>query len=258
MTSGAAACKWPTATASHTTRPRASPRTTSSPSSARPSASPRARGSLSMRTSTWSAPPSTTWPPSVRPPRPRDLERDVALAEDCGALLVLSPSTEEMYQEAMATTVSVGSVSEGLEGALRPTHFAGVATVVTKLHALAGPCRAYLGEKDFQQLAVIRRLVRDLSFPVEVVGVATVREPDGLAMSSRNAYLTDEERVAATVLHRALGEGVRLVEGGERDPAVVRDVMRAVIEAEPRAAIDYAEVVRADDLSAPDTLSGEL
>ncbi|TML91007.1 MAG: pantoate--beta-alanine ligase [Actinobacteria bacterium] len=189
---------------------------------------------------------------------PRDLERDVALAEDCGAHLVLSPSTEEMYPEAMATTVSVGSVSEGLEGALRPTHFAGVATVVTKLLALAGPCRAYFGEKDFQQLAVIRRLVRDLSFPVEVVGVATVREPDGLAMSSRNVYLTDEERVAATVLHRALGEGVRLVEGGERDPAVVRDVMRAVIEAEPRAAIDYAEVVRADDLSAPDTLSGEL
>ena len=189
---------------------------------------------------------------------PRDLERDVALAEASGAHLVLSPSTEEMYPEPMATTVSVATVSEGLEGAQRPTHFAGVATVVAKLLALAGPCRAYFGEKDFQQLAVIRRLVRDLSFPVDVVGCATVREPDGLAMSSRNIYLTGDERVAATVLYRALTDGVRLVEAGERDPAVVRDHMHAVIESEPRAELDYAEVVRAGDLSLPDTLSGEL
>jgi pantoate--beta-alanine ligase len=189
---------------------------------------------------------------------PRDLERDVALAEACGAQLVFAPSNEEMYPEAMVTTVSVASVSEGLEGALRPTHFAGVATVVAKLLALTGPCRAYFGEKDFQQLTVIRRLVRDLSFPVEVVGCPTVREPDGLAMSSRNVYLTADERVAATVLHRALGEGVRVVEQGERDPAVVRDRMRTIIEVEPHAALDYAEVVRAGDLSVPDTLSGEL
>ena len=145
-----------------------------------------------------------------------------------------------------------------MEGASRPTHFAGVATVVAKLFALAGPCRAYFGEKDFQQLAVIRRLVRDLSFPVEVVGCPTVREPDGLAMSSRNVYLTGDERVAATVLHRALTEGVGLVEDGERDPAAVRDRMRTIIEAEPRAALDYAEAVCADDLSVPDVLSGEL
>ena len=189
---------------------------------------------------------------------PRDLERDVALAADCGAHLVFAPSTEEMYPDAIVTTVSVASVSEGLEGARRPTHFAGVATVVAKLLALTGPCRAYFGEKDFQQLAVIRRLVRDLSFPVDVVDCATVREPDGLAMSSRNVYLTDDERVAATVLHRALVEGMRLVEQGERDPAVVRGRMRTMIAAEPRAALDYAEVVRADDLSVPDTLSGEL
>jgi pantoate--beta-alanine ligase len=189
---------------------------------------------------------------------PRDLERDVALAEACGAHLVFAPSTEEMYPDAMVTTVSVASVSEGLEGALRPTHFAGVATVVAKLLALAGPCRAYFGEKDFQQLAVIRRLVRDLSFPVEVVGCRTVREPDGLAMSSRNVYLTGDERIAATVLHHALGEGVRMVEDGERDPAVVRDRMRTVIAGEPRAALEYAEIVRAADLSVPDTLSGEL
>ena len=189
---------------------------------------------------------------------PRDLERDIALAATGGADLVFAPSTEEMYPEAIVTTVSVASVSEGLEGALRPTHFAGVATVVAKLLALAGPCRAYFGEKDFQQLAVIRRLVRDLSFPVEVVGCATVREPDGVAMSSRNVYLTADERVAAPVLHRALTEGARLVEDGERVPAVVRDRMRTIIEAEPLAALDYAEVVRATDLSVPDTLSGEL
>ena len=189
---------------------------------------------------------------------PRDLERDVALAAASGAHLVFAPSAEEMYPEAMVTTVSVASVSEGLEGGARPTHFAGVATVVAKLLALVGPCRAYFGEKDFQQLAVIRRLVRDLSFPVEVVGCPTAREPDGLAMSSRNVYLTGDERVAATVLHRALSEGARAVEHGERDPAVVRDRMRALIEGEPCAALDYAEVVRADDLSVPVTLSGEL
>ena len=189
---------------------------------------------------------------------PRDLERDVALAAASGAHLVFAPSAEEMYPEVMVTTVSVASVSEGLEGGARPTHFAGVATVVAKLLALAGPCRAYFGEKDFQQLAVIRRLVRDLSFPVEVVGCPTAREPDGLAMSSRNVYLTGDERVAATVLHRALGEGARAVEHGERDPAVVRDRMRALIEGEPRAALDYAAVVRADDLSVPVTLCGEL
>ena len=189
---------------------------------------------------------------------PRDLERDVALAQACGAHIVFSPSTEKMYPEPMVTTVSVASVSEGLEGARRPSHFAGVATVVAKLFALAGPCRAYFGEKDFQQLAVIRRLVRDLSFPVDVVGCPTVREPDGLAMSSRNVYLTGDERAAATVLYRALNEGVGLVEVGERDPAVIRARMHTIIEAEPRAALDYAEVVRAGDLSLPDTLSGEL
>jgi pantoate--beta-alanine ligase len=189
---------------------------------------------------------------------PRDLERDIAVASRSGATLVFAPSTEEMYPEPVATTVAVGGVADGLESGHRPTHFAGVATVVAKLFAIAGPCRAYFGEKDYQQLAVIRRLARDLSFPVEVVGCPTVREPDGVAMSSRNVYLTDGERAAATVLHRALTEGVAVVEGGERDPAVVRSCMRTIIDAEPLAALDYAEIVRADDLSVPETLSGEL
>ena len=189
---------------------------------------------------------------------PRDLARDVALAESCGAQLVFAPSTEEMYPEPVVTTVLVGGVSEGLEGASRPSHFSGVATVVAKLFAITGPCRAYFGEKDFQQLAVIRHLTRDLSFPVDVVGCATVREHDGLAMSSRNVYLTEDERRAAPVLYRALCEGVRLVERGERDPGAVRDHVRALIETEPATALDYVEVVRAGDLKVPETLSGEL
>jgi pantoate--beta-alanine ligase len=189
---------------------------------------------------------------------PRDLEGDVARAQASGADLVFAPATDEMYGGEVATTVTVAGVSEGLEGAERPAHFAGVATVVTKLFAISGPVRAYFGEKDFQQLAVIRALVRDLSFPVDVVGCPTVREPDGLARSSRNVYLTADERAAAPVLHRALTEGVALIGGGERDPGVVRECMRATIAAEPLARPDYAEVVRADDLSVPERLCGEL
>src|SRR5205823_4752076 len=136
---------------------------------------------------------------------PRDLERDTKLAEQAGASVVFAPSVEEMYPTGEPlTTVAVRQVSEPLEGRFRPTHFAGVATVVAKLFALAGPCRAYFGEKDYQQLAVIRRMSADLSFPVEVVGCPTVRDPDGLAKSSRNAYLTTEERAVAPTLHRAL------------------------------------------------------
>jgi pantoate--beta-alanine ligase len=133
-----------------------------------------------------------------------------------------------------------------------------VATVVTKLFAIVGPCRAYFGEKDFQQLAVIRRLVRDLSLPVEVVACPTAREPDGLALSSRNAYLTDEERAAAPVLHAALLVGRLAIDAGERDPEQVRRLMRDLIDAEPLAELDYAEVVDATTLQVVDPLAGEL
>ena len=129
---------------------------------------------------------------------PRDPEGDRAKAEDAGVDLLFCPEHHEMYPEPVLTTVSVGGLSRSMEGASRPTHFAGVATVVAKLFAIAGPCRAYFGEKDFQQLAVVRRMAADLSFPVEVVGCPIVREPDGLALSSRNAYLTPEERDAAS------------------------------------------------------------
>jgi len=189
---------------------------------------------------------------------PRDLAGDTALAERCGVDLLFVPPMSEMYPEVMRTTVSVAGVSAPLEGRARPTHFDGVATVVAKLFGIVGPCRAYFGEKDFQQLAVIRQLVRDLSLPVEVVGCPTVREPDGLALSSRNAYLTADERAAAPVVHRALQDGAAAIIAGERSPAVVRDRMAAVIGAEPAAQLDYAEVVDAGTFEVPDPLAGTL
>lgn len=189
---------------------------------------------------------------------PRDLSGDTALAERHGVDLLFVPATAEMYPTAIRTTVSVAGVSEPLEGRSRPTHFAGVATVVAKLFAIVGPCHAFFGEKDFQQLAVIRQMVHDLSLPVEVVGCPTVREPDGLAMSSRNAYLTPAERAAAPVVHRALQAGRALVEAGERDPATVRAAMAAVIDAEPLAELDYAEVVDARTLEVTEPLAGTL
>lgn len=189
---------------------------------------------------------------------PRDLERDGRLAEAAGVDLLFVPSVEEMYSAPVLTTVSVAQVSEPLEGATRPHHFAGVATVVAKLFAVVGPCRAYFGEKDFQQLVVVRTMARDLSFPVEVVGCPTVRELDGLALSSRNSYLTPGEREAAPVVYRALRAGVATVLAGERDPAAVRTLVAQIIEAEPLAQLDYAEIVDADSLRIPDPLAGNL
>jgi pantoate--beta-alanine ligase len=189
---------------------------------------------------------------------PRDLEGDTALAERSGVDLLFVPTTEEMYPGRMRTTVSVAEVSAPLEGRHRPTHFDGVATVVAKLFSIVGSARAYFGEKDFQQLAVVRQMVRDLSLPVEVVGCPTVREPDGLAMSSRNAYLTADERTAAPVLRRALEAGVDAVRSGIRDAQTVAATMRKVIDAEPLAELDYAEVVDATTFEVPDPLVGTL
>ena len=189
---------------------------------------------------------------------PRDLERDARVAAAEGVDLLFVPPVEEMYPEPVLTTVSVAKVSEPMEGAARPGHFDGVATVVAKLFNIVGPCRAYFGAKDFQQLAVVRRMVRDLSFPVEVVGCPTVREPDGLAMSSRNAYLTPEQREAAPVIYRALRAGAAAIAAGERDPQAVRELVAGIIEAEPLAELDYVEVVDADSLATPETLRGNL
>lgn len=174
---------------------------------------------------------------------PRDPEGDAAAAAGAGVAHLFAPTADEMFPEPCLTTVSVAVVGEGREGASRPGHFAGVATVVAKLFAIAGPCRAYFGEKDHQQLEVVRRLARDLSFPVEVVACPTVREPDGLALSSRNAHLSPAERAAAPVLHRALEAGRDLARSGQHDPAVLGRCMAEVVAAEPLARLDYAEAV---------------
>jgi len=173
---------------------------------------------------------------------PRDHDRDAAICEAAGCNVLFSPDVDEMYPTPVVTTVSVSALSQVMEGASRPTHFDGVATVVAKLFSIVGGCRAYFGEKDYQQLAVIRAMTADLSMPVAVIGCPIVREPDGLALSSRNIYLTDEERTAAPVLNRALRQGAAAIVAGETDADVVRGLMTEVIGAEPIAALDYVEV----------------
>ncbi|HEU5152745.1 MAG TPA: pantoate--beta-alanine ligase [Iamia sp.] len=189
---------------------------------------------------------------------PRDLPRDLALAEAAGVDLVFAPSVEEMYPRPVLTTVTVDDITARFEGASRPTHFAGVATVVAKLFAIVGAGRAYFGEKDWQQVCVVRRMAADLSLPVEVVARPTHREDDGLARSSRNVYLSAEERAAAPVLHRALRRGVELIEAGERDPAVVEAAMAELVATEPLVLLDYAAAVEADTLVSPAVLAGEV
>lgn len=190
---------------------------------------------------------------------PRDLERDVALAEEAGAEVLFAPTPEEMWPEPGRTTVSVSGLTEPMEGARRPGHFDGVTTIVAKLFALSGPCWAYFGEKDFQQLAVVRRMVSDLALPVEVIGCPTVRDTDGLALSSRNAYLTEEERAVAPRLYWALLAGKRAVEDdGIDDPARVESIMAAALGTEPRFRLDYAEVADPSDLTRPPAIKGEV
>ena len=186
---------------------------------------------------------------------PRDLDRDLELVAGAGATHVFAPSVSEMYPTEVLTTVRVAELSDPMEGAARPTHFAGVATVVAKLFSVVGPCRAYFGEKDFQQLAVVRRMAADLSMPVEVVGCPTVREPDGLAMSSRNVYLDGDQRMAALVIHRALQAGAAAIVAGERSGTQVRNLMAGIIGAEPTAVLDYVEVADPDTLAPVDDLA---
>ncbi len=190
---------------------------------------------------------------------PRTLDADCVLAEAAGASYVLAPTVQEMYGDGSLTKVSVaGSMTEVLEGASRPGHFDGVATVVAKLFAMTGRCRAYFGEKDFQQLAVVRRMAADLSFPVEIVACETARDPDGLALSSRNAFLDGEERAAAPVLHQALEAGAALIQAGERDPRVVRERIAAVVAASPLFEVDYTAAVDPGTLEEPERLEGDV
>jgi pantoate--beta-alanine ligase len=189
---------------------------------------------------------------------PRTLGEDLPACTGAGADLVFVPSVAEMYPtwpEPPATTVSVCGVSEGWEGASRPGHFDGVATVVAKLFAIAGPCRAYFGLKDFQQLAVVRRMALDLSLPVDVVGCPIVREVDGLALSSRNVRLAPPERAAATVLSRALAAGRAALEAGERSAAALHVVMAAVVGTEPLVRLDYAAAVDGASLVEHETVA---
>lgn len=180
---------------------------------------------------------------------PRDLDGDVAACRDEEVDVVFAPATTEMYPRgAPVTTVHVARLTDGLCGAFRPGHFDGVTTVVTKLFAITGPCRAYFGRKDAQQLAVVRRMASDLDLPVTVVGCPLVREVDGLALSSRNAYLDAEDRRAAPVLSRALFAAAAAARAGERDTARLRATARDVLAAEPRVAVEYLECVDPETL----------
>jgi pantoate--beta-alanine ligase len=187
---------------------------------------------------------------------PRDLARDLSLLASAGCDVAFVPTSGEMYPPGFETHVEVGAVASPLEGVIRPGHFRGVATVVTKLLNVVQPRRAYFGQKDAQQLAVIRRMARDLDMPVEIVGCPTVREPDGLAMSSRNTYLGPAEREAATVLYRALSAAREAWLGGERDAEELRDLMRAVLRSEPSAKTDYVSVGDPDSLRELDDVAG--
>jgi pantoate--beta-alanine ligase len=190
---------------------------------------------------------------------PRDLDRDCALAEQAGAGSVFAPTSEDLWPRPPCTTVRVEGLTDGLEGQSRPGHFDGVATIVAKLLSLAGPCRAYFGEKDYQQLAVIRRLVSDLSLAVDVIGCPTVRDPDGLALSSRNAYLTETERSAAPHLYYALLAGKRTIEeDGVSEPERVEKTMAAALGRQPLFELDYAAVADPVDLTRPDRISDEV
>ncbi|HVA84947.1 MAG TPA: pantoate--beta-alanine ligase [Candidatus Saccharimonadales bacterium] len=187
---------------------------------------------------------------------PRNEPRDLAITADEGVDLVFSPPVDEVYLPGFETTVSVGPLAEVLEGAARPGHFDGVATVVAILFNLVGADRAYFGQKDAQQVRVIERMARDLAIATVVIPCPTVREPDGLALSSRNALLTREQRAAAPVVHRALLAARAAYDAGERSADRLRDAMREVLTAEPAAAPEYVSAAATDDLRELDVVEG--
>jgi pantoate--beta-alanine ligase len=188
---------------------------------------------------------------------PRDLARDAELAFTRSVDLIFAPSPEDMYPEGFSTYLTVEGLSNKLEGASRPGHFRGVTTVVAKLFNIVHPHFAYFGRKDAQQVIIIKRMVRDLAMDVEVVVGPTVREEDGLALSSRNVYLATDERKAAVVLRRALERARTLYNGGERDAAKLVSSMRAIIEAEPLARVDYIAITDTDTLDAVETIAAD-
>jgi pantoate--beta-alanine ligase len=188
---------------------------------------------------------------------PRDLKHDLSLLEEAGVELVWTPTAEEMYPPGFSTWVEVEGLTVPLEGASRPGHFRGVTTIVTKLFNAVQPDKAYFGQKDAQQAAVIRRMTRDLNFPIEIVVCPTVREVDGLAKSSRNTYLNPEERKAATVLHRSLTAARSAYAQGERSAGALRRIMQEVIASEPLARMQYVSVADYDSLQELETVNGK-
>ncbi len=187
---------------------------------------------------------------------PRDLQGDLLALEKVGVDLVFAPSAESIYPADYRTFVEVAEVTEGLCGASRPGHFRGVATVVTKLFNLIAPHRAYFGQKDYQQSVVIRRLVADLNLNLDIVILPTIREPDGLAMSSRNARLAPDQRRAAPILYRSLSRAEERVREGEKRAKIILDEMRAMIDDEPLARVDYIAICDPDTLKPVDQIQG--
>lgn len=189
---------------------------------------------------------------------PRDLDADAKLCEKTGADVIFNPEPSEMYAEGFCSYVNMTGLPDALCGLTRPVHFKGVCTVVNKLFNIVTPDRAYFGKKDAQQLAIIMRMVKDLNMDIEIVGCPIIREEDGLAKSSRNIYLTPEERKAAVVLSKAVKLGQKLIADGEKDAKTVVDKMKELISSEPLADIDYVEMVDMDTMKALDKIEGHV
>lgn len=189
---------------------------------------------------------------------PRDLDADTKLCESTGAALIFNPEPEEMYKDGVCSFVDMTGPTKELCGKSRPIHFRGVCTVVNKLFNIVGPDKAYFGQKDAQQLAVIKRMVLDLNIPIEIVGCPIIREEDGLAKSSRNTYLNEQERRSALILSKTIFMGEKMVREGQRDVKTLVDAMKKNIETEPLAKIDYVEVVDFTNIQKIDKISGSV
>ena len=189
---------------------------------------------------------------------PRDLEADAKLVESTGGDLIFNPEPEEMYKDGFCSFVNMTGLPDALCGLTRPVHFKGVCTVVNKLFNIVKPDRAYFGEKDAQQLAIIMRMVKDLNMDIEIVGCPIIREADGLAKSSRNIYLTPEERKAAVILSKSVALGKKMVAEGEKDAKKIVTAMKELINSEPLATIDYVEMVDMDTMKAIDEVKGHV
>lgn len=189
---------------------------------------------------------------------PRDLDADAKLCEAAGANLIFHPEPEEMYDEGFCSFVDMNGLTNALCGLSRPVHFRGVCTVVNKLFNIVQPDRAYFGEKDAQQLAVVKRMVRDLNMDIEIVGCPIIREADGLAKSSRNTYLSPESRKSAVILSKSIFMGRKMIEDGERNAEAVKTAMRELINSVPLTDIDYIEIVDVNTMKSLDVIQGEI